>query len=60
VREAHQGEIEVLPDEIGRQDYGLALPQGSTLREPLNRALLAAVRSPRWDDILRRYVGQGE
>ena len=60
VHQSHQGVVKVLPDEIGRQDYGIALAQGSNLREPLNRALLSAVRSPRWDDLLARYLGRDE
>ncbi len=60
VRRKFQGDIDVLPNAIGREDYGIALPQDSALREPLNRALLAAVRSPRWDDLLSRYLGHEE
>lgn len=58
VRQDHQGEIEILPDEIGRQDYGIALPEGSDLSEPLNRTLLAFVRSPAWESLLARYLGR--
>lgn len=58
VRRDWQGDIDVLQDEIGRQDYGIALPEGSALREPLNRALLAAVRSPGWETLLSRYFGR--
>jgi ABC-type amino acid transport substrate-binding protein len=39
------------------QDYAIALPQGSPLREPLNRALLAYLESPDWEAVLRRYLG---
>lgn len=60
VRQSHQGEVEVLKDEIGRQDYGIALPPGSALREPLNRALLARVRSADWENLLSRYLGRNE
>lgn len=58
VRQDWQGDIDVLQDEIGRQDYGIALPEGSELREPLNRALLASVRSPGWETLLSRYFGR--
>ncbi len=58
VREDYRGRVEVLPNELGRQDYGIALPQGSDLREPLNRALLAEVRSARWRDLVERYLGR--
>ncbi|WP_422075552.1 transporter substrate-binding domain-containing protein [Tranquillimonas rosea] len=53
----YQGEIQVLPDPIGRQDYGIALPEGDELREPINRALLAYIRSPEWQALVTRYLG---
>jgi ABC-type amino acid transport substrate-binding protein len=34
---------------------GIALPPGSAMREPLNRALLDLVESGRWIEILQRY-----
>lgn len=58
-QEDFRGAVRVLPDEIGRQDYGIALPEGSDLREPLNRALLAYVRSPEWGALTARYLGPG-
>lgn len=51
------GEIEVLPETFDRQDYGIALPTGSPLREPINRALLEQIRSPEWRLTLSRYLG---
>jgi polar amino acid transport system substrate-binding protein len=60
VRHSYQGRIDVLPNEVGRQDYGIALAQGSDLREPLNRALLVTIRSPRWRDLVGRYLGREE
>ena len=53
----YQGEIAILDDSVGRQDYGVALPEGDDLREPLNRALLSYVRSPEWGALTRRYLG---
>ncbi len=60
VQQQYQGKLDVLPNEVGRQDYGIALPQTSDLREPLNRALLAIISSPRWRDLLERYLGRDE
>jgi len=45
--------------EFGRQDYGIALPEGSALRERLNRALLALLNSDQWSGLLGRYLGDG-
>ena len=39
------------------QDYGLALPQGSRLREKINRNILAAIESGEIEEILARWFG---
>ncbi len=56
-QEEFDGAVHVLPDTIGREDYGIALPPGSELREPLNRALLSYTRAPVWGRITARYLG---
>ncbi len=50
--------LQVLPGEFDRQSYAIALPTGSPLREPLNRALLKFLNSPKWTDITYRYLGE--
>lgn len=50
--------VRVLPVTFFRQDYAIALPQDSQLREPVNRALLEEVQSAEWDAILERYLGE--
>lgn len=50
--------LEVLPYVLSKQDYAIALPSGSRLREPLNRALLQQMLAPRWQEIERTYLGQ--
>lgn len=50
------GEVEVLPQTFGRQDYSIALPTGSPLREPINRSLLSEKIRFAWQDILFRYL----
>jgi ABC-type amino acid transport substrate-binding protein len=42
-----------------RINVKLALPAGSPLREPLNRALLEIVESPDWSRRVERYIGPG-
>ncbi len=51
--------LRVLPAVFARQDYGIALPPGSPLREPLNRAILEVIRSPAWDALIDSYLGAG-
>ncbi len=52
------GAVKVLPKVFERQDYGIGLPAGSALREPINRILLEKINSPWWNDVLFRYLGQ--
>ena len=52
------GRAIVLPVMLDRQDYGIALPSGSVLREPMNRLILRVVEDPRWQDVLFRYMGR--
>ncbi|MBI1353607.1 MAG: transporter substrate-binding domain-containing protein [Acidobacteria bacterium] len=47
----------VLPETLDAQSYGLALPSGSPLREPVDRALLRAIHSDAWRETLLRYLG---
>jgi polar amino acid transport system substrate-binding protein len=57
VRTGYADQLRVLPQELQRQDYGIALPEGSLLREPINRVLLDIVRSADWQPSLERYLG---
>jgi len=50
--------VEVLPNTFDRQDYCIALPTGSALREPLNRVLLEDRTRSMWRDILYQYLHQ--
>ena len=53
-----KGAVEVLRATFERQDYGIAMPSGSALREPINRSLLEKIRQPQWQDVLYRYLGK--
>lgn len=50
------GDVIVLPHTFRRQDYGFALPEGSELREGINRALLLALHRERWQALLEHYL----
>lgn len=50
-------ELQILPHTLAVNDYAIALPQGSALKEPINRALLKVVHRPAWKDTLQKYVG---
>jgi ABC-type amino acid transport substrate-binding protein len=58
VNNQFNGVLEVLPAIFDRQDYGIAYPGGSPLREPINRVLLEHIRGPAWRDLLHGYLGR--
>jgi len=49
--------LQVISGVFDRQDYAFALPQGSDLREPINRAILEYLADDDWQDTLTRYLG---
>jgi ABC-type amino acid transport substrate-binding protein len=53
-----QGVLDVVAKTFERQDYGIAFPEGSPLREPVNRVMLEHIRQPEWQDLLHRYLGE--
>jgi len=59
-REKHPGTVAILPRKFLRQDYAIAVPQGSPLREQINRLLEGEIRSARWQDLNYRYLGESD
>ncbi len=51
------GALEVLPYILEPQEYSIALPTGSPLREPINQVLLEKTHQRAWKDLLFRYLG---
>ena len=54
----YYGVVEVSPVTFERQDYGIALPENSQFREPINRILLRIVRGDSWKEQLQHYLGE--
>ena len=52
------GAVTVLPNVFEHQDYGFAVPDGSPLREHINRVLLKELASDRWSELLEHYLGK--
>lgn len=50
--------IEVLPERILQNNYGIALPEESVLRNELNIVLLRKLTSPEYRSIINRYIGR--
>jgi len=57
VKQNFEGAIRVLPLVFDKQTYGIALPTNSPLRESIDRALLQAVQSDWWQQVLFHYLG---
>jgi len=53
------GRVHVLPEIFDHYTVGLAMPQGSPLREPVNRALLKIIDTDDWLRLKERYIGSG-
>ena len=56
IAEAFPQQLRVLPFSLTRQDYGIALPDGSEIREPINVALLEIISTRDWPAILDDYL----
>ena len=54
----HAGRVRLLEEVFEPQSYGIVLPSGSNLREPVNQALLTIQETSRWRDIRRQYLGE--
>ena len=52
------GTLRVLPQTFERQYYAIGLPQGSELRERINRVLVQRISQPEWQGILQKYLGE--
>ena len=50
--------VVLVPLRFAPQDYAIVLPQGTPMREAVNRALLFVLASDEWGDIQRRYLGR--
>jgi polar amino acid transport system substrate-binding protein len=51
------GRVHVLPGIFDRYFGGIAMPPGSPLREPVNRALLKIIATDDWIRLTERYLG---
>jgi polar amino acid transport system substrate-binding protein len=59
-RQNYPGDITVLPRTFVPQDYAIAVPEGSPMREQLDRVLESEIRSPQWQELVSRYLGDDE
>lgn len=56
----HPDQDAVLVDRVFKpEDYGIALPQGSALRDPIDQALLRLFEDGTYDDLRAKWFGRG-
>ena len=58
INQGFKGSLQVLPNTFLRQDYGIALPPRSALRETVNRVLLQKISESAWQDTVYKYLGE--
>ena len=51
-------EFVVVGDVFDKQGYGFAMPQGSPLREKINKSLLKFMRTDGYWDMHRKWFGE--
>ena len=57
-KENLSSKVKVLPVTLEQVYYGFALPEGSALREELNRVIIDKISNPKWGDVLYKYFGE--
>ncbi|HSO60654.1 MAG TPA: transporter substrate-binding domain-containing protein [Desulfobacterales bacterium] len=50
------GRVQVLPETYDEYFVSMALPQNSSLRKPINKALLQLMKSRNWNELRNRYI----
>jgi ABC-type amino acid transport substrate-binding protein len=56
VKKDFPGQVQVLPGIYDEYFVSIALPQNSSLRKPINKALLQLMKSKNWTELLNRYI----
>ena len=57
IKQNFDGQLKVIDSLFEFQNYGIAFPENSPLREPVNRAMLKIIHSDDWNKIVKKYLG---
>jgi len=57
VKTEYPAHLHVLAGTLNHYYISMAMPQGSRLREPLNRVLLRVMENEKWDMLVKEYLG---
>nr|WP_238544862.1 transporter substrate-binding domain-containing protein [Geomicrobium sp. JCM 19037] len=58
VEEQAQGQLVTVGDTLLADDYGIGMPQGHELVDPINHALEVLMENGTYDDIYEDYFGE--
>ncbi|MEO7071936.1 MAG: transporter substrate-binding domain-containing protein [Rhodanobacter sp.] len=58
IQQQYRGKLRVLPMVLARQDYAFALPDHSSLREPIDTSLLRRINADDWAQRIKHYFGE--
>ena len=58
IKQNYPDTLELLEPLFDKQNYGIALPAGSPLREPIDRMILTDIRGDWWRQTTFRYLGE--
>jgi polar amino acid transport system substrate-binding protein len=56
VKKEFPGQVQVLPGTYDEYFVSIALPQNSSLRKPINKALLHLMKTKNWAELQNRYI----
>ena len=57
IQQHFQNKLIVVEKLFEHQNYGIAFPEGSPLREPVNRIMLKIIHRDEWQRVLNKYFG---
>ena len=57
VKTEYPTQLDVLADTFDHYFISMAMPQGSSLREPLNMALYKVIKEKKWNMLVKKYLG---
>lgn len=57
IKEAGQGKVKAVGPDVKAAQYGIAFPDGSKLREPVNIALLKMMEDGTYDELYKKWFG---
>jgi ABC-type amino acid transport substrate-binding protein len=56
VKKAFPGRVQVLPGIYDEYFVSIALPRNSSLRKPINKALLNLMKTKNWTELRNHYI----